>query len=393
MPRHTKPCADRRPQSVSKCVTKYHLKDGTERYRVRMWHQGVEFKKDGFTSQRLALNFANDRKRDIRLQQFFPDEWIARRSMLATDAIDEYLLGAADKKSYADEVRYAQWWKEYLGPLRRLSSINATLVDAAQFRLKHSGRFGTRQAGTVNRHTDWLRHFMNVQIKMERFRGGNPALKIDRKAEPKGRIRFLEPHEETRLSEHLGGYAEAMEFAILSGCRQDEQFRLRWPWISFERRLATLPTTKVGESQLVHLNSRAIEILTALKARASDSENGYVFDYLNADTGKRMTGKQFYKKVFASAVQDAKLDDVDWHALRHTFGARLGMAGCNAPTIMALGRWSSIKMVERYTHLNRPHLREAIEKVSHYRELFEAGTSGNEQRTVLSTVLSHETSN
>jgi hypothetical protein len=42
---------------------------------------------------------------------------------------------------------------------------------------------------------------------------------------------------------------------------------------------------------------------------------------------------------------------------------RLAMAGVNSLTLQLLGRWEKPKMLQRYAHLSKEHLTEALEKL------------------------------
>lgn len=57
------------------------------------------------------------------------------------------------------------------------------------------------------------------------------------------------------------GYGPYVRFAILTGLRQAEQFRLEWAHVDLERGFLILPMTKAGEVQYVLLNEEAKEIL------------------------------------------------------------------------------------------------------------------------------------
>jgi len=48
-------------------------------------------------------------------------------------------------------------------------------------------------------------------------------------------------------------------------------------------------------------------------------------------------------------------------SLRHTFASRLVMAGVDLMTVMQLGGWKSLAMVQRYGHLSPSHRPDAIE--------------------------------
>jgi integrase len=70
------------------------------------------------------------------------------------------------------------------------------------------------------------------------------------------------------------------------------------------------------------------------------------------------------RTALAGAAQDpAQLDGYTWHANRHTWASRLTMAGVDPRTIMALGGWSNMGMLARYSHLTPGHLQAAVEKL------------------------------
>ena len=70
------------------------------------------------------------------------------------------------------------------------------------------------------------------------------------------------------------------------------------------------------------------------------------------------------KHGFASACQDAKVDDFHFHDLRHTFGTRLGEKGVDAFTIAQLMGHADLRMTARYTHATNKNLRRAVQSLS-----------------------------
>jgi hypothetical protein len=68
------------------------------------------------------------------------------------------------------------------------------------------------------------------------------------------------------------------------------------------------------------------------------------------------------RAALAGAGKDpAALDGYTWRANRHTRASRLTMAGVDPRTIMALGGWSNMGMLARYSHLTPGHLQAAVE--------------------------------
>ena len=67
------------------------------------------------------------------------------------------------------------------------------------------------------------------------------------------------------------------------------------------------------------------------------------------------------RATLEGAGQEAvQLARYTWHANRHTWASRLTMAGVDARTIMALGGWSNLGMLARYSHLTPGHLQAAV---------------------------------
>ena len=91
------------------------------------------------------------------------------------------------------------------------------------------------------------------------------------------------------------------------------------------------------------------------------SKSEYVFNLRD-----RVKPYKSIQTAFETACRRAKLDDVTPHVLRHTFASWLVMAGVDLRTIQELGGRKSLKMVERYSHLNERHKAEALERIANH---------------------------
>jgi integrase len=69
-------------------------------------------------------------------------------------------------------------------------------------------------------------------------------------------------------------------------------------------------------------------------------------------------------KAFAKACSKAKIVDLRWHDLRHTFGTRLAEAGFSEVTIAELMGHTSVATTRRYTHGTEAAKRNAVEAAS-----------------------------
>jgi integrase len=70
------------------------------------------------------------------------------------------------------------------------------------------------------------------------------------------------------------------------------------------------------------------------------------------------------KRQFETAVEQAKLERVTFHTLRHTAASYLVMAGVDLATVKEILRHKSISMTLGYAHLLPDHKQSAVEALS-----------------------------
>lgn len=66
-------------------------------------------------------------------------------------------------------------------------------------------------------------------------------------------------------------------------------------------------------------------------------------------------------RTWLGACRRAGLEGFRFHDLRHTAISWLAQAGVDPQRLRQIGGWSTMAMVERYSHLNVENLREAME--------------------------------
>jgi integrase len=189
----------------------------------------------------------------------------------------------------------------------------------------------------------------------------NPARLVAARVENNGRVRFLLEDEERALRkvmvEKYPIHIPAFDVAINSGMRRSEQFTLTWDCVDLRRKLISLDVTKNGSDRHIPINAAclaAFAVLAATPHRKADR----VFMSMK---GEPLNNP---RKWFASAMQDAKINGLHWHDLRHTFCSRLAMAGVDIRTIAQLAGHKTLSMAMRYSHLAPSHNLAAIEKLT-----------------------------
>jgi integrase len=164
----------------------------------------------------------------------------------------------------------------------------------------------------------------------------------------RSRNRWLTFEEEERLVNAAASHLKPIiRFAVDTGGRRSELFRLDWRYVDLANKRVTFIQTKNGEDRTVRLSERACATLKALGPKSS----GPVFTF----AGKALKG---IKSSFDTAREKAGIEDFRFHDLRHTFASRLVQGGVPLYNVMHLTGHKSLEMVQRYAHL-APEFQEA----------------------------------
>jgi integrase len=179
-----------------------------------------------------------------------------------------------------------------------------------------------------------------------------------------GDFRYLDPEEAKRLiaaaermtaNHELPGYMYPLTvLALHTGARRGELFTLKWSDINGRMMTLQRGNTKSSKTREIRLTGTAVQAIKdwrthggAIKAR------GLIFP--SAQPGKPMTKIQNAWHKLRTA---AKLDDVKFHDLRHTFAGNLAAADVSLHKICQLLGHSDLKMTMRYAKLAPQHLDE-----------------------------------
>jgi integrase len=216
-----------------------------------------------------------------------------------------------------------------------------------------AGRGAKLAASSRNRWQATFSLIFRVGIDNEKI-DRNPAARIRRKSEGRGRVRFLSDEEEAQLriaiERRFPEFLPHLLLSIHTGMRMSEQYGLRWSQVDVERRQIHLPKTKNGDPRTISLNSVALEALAQVRGESKKPGTAPVFPYLRGS--ETLQGAHGW---FPTAPEDAKINAYSWHCNRRTFASRLVMAGVDLRIVAELLGHRTLQMVIRYSHLAPEH--------------------------------------
>lgn len=162
-------------------------------------------------------------------------------------------------------------------------------------------------------------------------------------------------------------YANAIRLLLLTGARRSEVLKAEWAQFDLHSGLWSKPahTTKQRRLHHVPLSSEALSLLRAMR-NAADDDQRYLFPGKPApkaagdeqlEGGERPL--QDIRRFWQEVRDEANLEDVRLHDLRHTFASHIVSAGVSLPMVGQLLGHTQAATTQRYAHLAVEPLRAA----------------------------------
>ena len=198
-----------------------------------------------------------------------------------------------------------------------------------------------------------------------------PPLKIKAIPFDNERVRFLSKEDRDRL---IASYTPHVQPIItmlaFHGPRIQTALQIQWgvEGVDMKQESIRFNHTKTATTQSVPMHPRVRQLLLPAWEKHGKPTKGHVF--LNhsgrpyQDTRlSRVPGGNPLRSQHRTACKQAKIDDFTIHDWRHHWASHCVMAGIDLITIMHMGGWSSLKMVQRYASVGVDHMRAAINKL------------------------------
>jgi len=303
----------------------------------------------------LARKLYEKRKTEIRERRYFPPE---KRRLVLFDEVAENFLSysrQANRSTRMDQFRMKALLKAFGG--MPAEDVTAEQVEEFKFRLG-----AKRSPATVNRHLALMKAAYNRAMRAGKV-SRNPVRGVPLFRENNLRVRYLSDAEERRLLAALPGYLRPLVIvAIHTGLRQAELFSLQWRDVDLCSGVLSVARAKSGEGRAIPLNSVSWQMLKRIfeekNQRSLAKSDTLVFQSLNGGFLHNL------RRTWASAVRRAKIENLRFHDLRHTFASHFVMRGGSLKALNKMLGHSSLRMTARYAHSSEASRRAAVETLS-----------------------------
>ena len=270
--------------------------------------------------------------------------------ILFQDYANEFLRWAKIHRKENTYRRYQVSLKHLLLYFKKQKLTGISKQNIEQYKHERS-KFVS--GSTINRDLACLKKMFNNVIS-DGIMDINPVNGVEFFKEPKRSINYLSEKECVQLINACD--TEAIKtFVILglnTGMRYTELLSLKWEDVNLEDKLITLKDTKNNKEDTMPINKSVLDQLKSLKQKSE-----YI---ITKEDGSRF---KYMQKSWRRVIKKAGLKNITPHILRHTFATILVREGADLNAVKELGRWSDLKLVERYSHVSSDHRTRVINKL------------------------------
>ena len=329
------------------------------KYRVRVSMKGKRVTRvvDNLT---IAKEVESSIKADLLRDEYEITSHKVSKTVTLGDVWAQYLPWAKEqKKSWRDDEYY---YRKHLEPRfasKAMESITPFDIEKMKTELKKglNAQGKPYAAQTIKHQIVIMRRLYNLARKWDLYDGKNPVDSVQMPKVDNQRTEFLTDNELTRLKETLDTWpcrdsVAFVKFAMLSGVRRGELFKLTWDAVDFERNMVSLRDPKGGKTTTLPMNSQAMEVLRSL-----DVTSPFVFP--GKDGKKRTDFSGPWLKIRKAAELQPNFR---FCGLRHNFASHLVSNGVGLGVVRDLLTHKHVGTTERYAHFAPDAVKAAAEK-------------------------------
>lgn len=258
-------------------------------------------------------------------------------------------------KIYKNQVYYLNALERYFGNSKPVNNITPEDIEKFKTYLRSEKKL---KNSSTNRYLEIFSKMFNLAIDNGELTE-NPVRKAGMLREDNITVRFLLAEEERRLYKSVDKVAPYLKpiitMALQTGMRRGEILNLKWSNIKCG--YIELLETKSGKMRNIPISSTLQDVLNSL---SKDSE--YIF--VNPKTNKPYTD---IKKAWHKVLDDANIENLRFHDLRHTVATRLVEKGTDLLVVKDILGHTMIETTMRYAHPVPASRQTAIEILNSYR--------------------------
>lgn len=285
-------------------------------------------------------------------------ERLRRESLTISEFFEgRYLPWAKEhKKTWIDDFHHYQ---KHLKPRfggRTFDAVSPFDVEKMKLELKKgiSKQGKPYSTATIKHQLVLLKRLYNLAKRWGVYEGPNPMDRVEVPKLDNQKTEFLTNEELSRLLDILENWPRKdtvafIKFALFTGLRRGELFKLTWQDVDFERGMVTLREPKGGKTQTLPVSPPALAVLKSLEMTST-----YVFPGKNGQ--QRTDFKGPWRRIRKAAGLP---ENFRFHGLRHNFASTLVSAGYDLLVVKELLTHKDVKTTQRYAHLSPGVLQQA----------------------------------
>jgi len=320
-------------------------KDGTKAWFYDFMYKGQKYYGRGGTTRSQALRTQEKIRTEVINGEYELKRNIGNPTL---EKFSEKFLECITKhRSYERYVILVMHLNKFVGN-RKLMSIRP--VDIEHYK---TWRKGVSNA-TINREIACLRRMYNLAIQWGDAIT-NPVQNVKFLHEPPKKDRYVTKQEAAKLIGAASDHFKPILVTVFNtGMRLQELLGLKWDMIKIWDTGGEIELiyTKNGKKRYIPLNETMKKLLLEIERRSD-----YVF------LGTRGEPLKSVRRPIATAIKRAGIEKAIFHDFRHSWASWMSEAGVDPYTIMEIGGWSSLKILERYLHRTRSERQRAINKL------------------------------
>ena len=344
-------------------IYKRKNQNGTTVWRVVIRIKGYPTVCNRFERKQEAEDWANETERQIKFGKFNFDQY--KKLHTFEELVDRYIQDSIldHHRSADDTKRHLAYWKSRLGSYA-IIHINTELLSKERQHLSETPtNKGTKRAtATTNRYMSSLSSLLSYASTHLNWLSENPALRLKKLKENRGRDRVLSEEEITCLlsaaKESKSSYLHCIILlSLTTGARQGELLNLEWKDIDFENKLAFIRESKNGRPRSIALCDPILEELHRFHQNRNP-QKPLVF------ASKTVFGRIDIKKAWQNALTRSGIKNCRAHDMRHTFCTLAAAKGASNLQLATATGHRTLAMLMHYTHMDVQVTKEFSNQIS-----------------------------